>query len=270
MSDTESLIKTDLKHIWHPCSHMKDFEQFPPVIVHQAKGAYLYTNQGPIIDAISSWWCKSLGHGHPAVLSAIEKQLQQFEHVIGANTTHPKLVSLAEKLSEITGNQHVFFASDGSCAIEIAIKLAIHAQQLKGNSDRTQVISLENGYHGETIGALSVSDLGLYKQAFQTWTKPSPILTSIPYVNDETDPLWHDCETQWHVVQKQLEAYQSSACAIIVEPLIQGANGMRCYSADFLTRLAQFAKQNDIYFIADEIMTGMCRTGSGWRVIMQM
>ena len=261
MTHPLSLIQRDLNHIWHPCSQMKDFENCPPLVVQSAKGVYLYTDKGPIIDATSSWWCKSLGHGHPAVIAAIQEQLNCFEHVIGAHTTHPNLVLLAEKLAELSGKQHLFFASDGSCAVEISIKLALHAHQLKGNPQRQQIISLENGYHGETIGALSVSDLGLYKEPFKTWTKPCHILRDIPYVNDNTDPIWANCDTIWPAILKQLEEFKTTACAIIVEPIVQGAGGMRCYSADFLNRLAQFAKANDIYLIADEIMTGVCRTG---------
>ena len=102
------LIQQDLKHIWHPCSHMKDFETNPPLIIQHAKGSYLYTDRGPVIDGISSWWCKSLGHGFPAVIDAITDQLGRFEHVISANTTHPIIVELAEELATISNLQHVF------------------------------------------------------------------------------------------------------------------------------------------------------------------
>lgn len=261
MTASSSLIQRDLNHIWHPCTQMKDFEQCPPLVVERAKGSYLYTDRGPIIDGISSWWCKSLGHGHPAVITAIQDQLSRFEHVIGANTTHPTLVLLAEKLTQITGKQHTFFASDGSCAVEIALKLALHAQQRKGHPERQQLITLENGYHGETLGALSVSDLGVYKAPFSAWTTPCHTLRGIPYVNDDTDPLWSNCDPVWPHIVKQLDAYRSTACAMILEPIVQGAGGMRCYSADFLRRLGRYAKAHDIYLIADEIMTGLCRTG---------
>ena len=261
MPTTSSLIQRDLKHIWHPCSQMKDFEQCPPIVVNHAKGSYLYTDKGPIIDAISSWWCKSLGHGHPAVIQAIQAQLNCFEHVIGANTTHPKLVELAEMLAEISGKQHAFFASDGSCAVEIAMKLTLHAHQLKGNPERRDFIALEHGYHGETLGTLSVSDLGLYKEPFSSFGMTCHTLRSIPYVNDKSDPVWTNCDATWPPILKQLESCKSTTSAIIVEPIVQGSGGMHCYSADFLQRLAQFAKANDIYLIADEIMTGLGRTG---------
>ncbi len=261
MVNTEQLITRDLHHIWHPCTQMKDFENYPPIVVDRAVGSYLYTNKGPLIDAISSWWCKSLGHGHPAVISAITKQMQQFEHVIAAHATHPALVELGEKLAEVTKKQHVFFASDGSSAVEIALKLAIHANQIKGKNYKNHFIALKHAYHGETIGAMSVSDLGLYKAPYEALGAPCHFIDNIPYVTNQNDPLWHNCEMHWQTIEKQLDAISDKVCAIIVEPIIQGVAGMMCYSADFLKRLAVWAKQKDIYFIADEIMTGLGRTG---------
>ena len=261
MAPELDLITRDLKHIWHPCSQMKDFEKYPPIIVQSAKGSYLHTPEGPIIDAISSWWCKSLGHGHPAVTSAISDQLNSFEHVIGANTTHPRLVELGEQLADISGKQHVFFASDGSSAVEIAIKLAMHATNLKGQHKRNQFVALKNSYHGETIATLSVSDLGLYKKPYGNFGVPCHFLQHVPYVLSVNDPLWSDASIAWTNTLRELEAIKDEICAILVEPIVQGASGMLCYSADYLRRLAQWAHENDIYFIADEIMTGLGRTG---------
>ncbi|HAT6977924.1 TPA: adenosylmethionine--8-amino-7-oxononanoate transaminase [Legionella pneumophila] len=261
MVNIDQLIAKDLKHIWHPCSQMKDFETCPPIVINKAQGSYLYTNEGPLIDAISSWWCKSLGHGHPAVIAAIKNQLDCFEHVISANTTHPAAVELAEKLSEITGKQHVFFASDGSSAVEIAMKLAIHASQIKGNKNKNQFIALKNGYHGETIGTMSVSDLGLYKAPYASFGVQCHYIDDIPYVTGSKDPLWKNCDTYWNKVVQQLNKICDRVCAILLEPIIQGAGGMLCYSADFLAKISLWAKEKGIYLIADEIMTGIGRTG---------
>ena len=257
----EQLIQQDLKHIWHPCSHMKDFEINPPLVIQRARGSYLYTDRGPIIDGISSWWCKSLGHGFPAVADAIREQLNRFEHVISANTTHPVIVELAEELARLSGLQHVFFASDGSSAVEIAMKLAMHASLLKGKPSRTKFIALKNSYHGETLATLSVSDLGIYKEPYAGIGVDCHFLQSIPYVSDKNDALWSNCEDEWALAYKELEAAKEDVCAIIIEPIVQGAAGMHCYSADFLSKLAKWAKTNQIYLIADEIMTGLGRTG---------
>jgi adenosylmethionine-8-amino-7-oxononanoate aminotransferase len=261
MVNINQLIESDLRHIWHPCSQMKDFEQCPPIVVHEAKGSYLYTNHGALIDAISSWWCKSLGHGHPAILQAIMKQAQQFEHVIAANTTHPTMVKLAELLADITGKQHLFFASDGASAVEIAMKLVIHATQLKGLGKKKQFMALSNGYHGETLGTMSVSDLGIYKEPYQSFGLECHFIPP-PYVTSSSDPVWADCGNYWDELLPRLNASKDTVCAIIVEPIVQGAGGMLCYSADFLKRLRLWAQENDIYFIADEIMTGLGRTGT--------
>lgn len=261
MVNHELLIQQDLKHVWHPCTQMKDLEHYPPLIIHRAEGSYLYTDRGPIIDAISSWWCKSLGHGFPAVREAISQQLSCFEHVIGADTTYPLIVELAEHLANISGLQHVFFASDGSSAVEIAMKLALHASQLQGHTTRNQFISLKNSYHGETIATLSISDLGLYKKPFTPLGVSCHFLQTIPYIAGIDDPLWQTCSQEWAICQKELELVKAHVCAIIVEPIVQGAGGMRCYSADFLRHLAAWAKANNIYLIADEIMTGLGRTG---------
>jgi adenosylmethionine---8-amino-7-oxononanoate aminotransferase len=261
MVNTEQLINKDLHHIWHPCMQMKDFEQCPPIVIERAQGSHLYTNQGPLIDAISSWWCKSLGHGHPAVMNAIKEQMKRFEHVIGANTTHPVVVELAEQLTHITGKQHVFFASDGSSAVEIAMKLALHAMKIKGFKTKNQFIALKNGYHGETLGTMCVSDLGLYKAPYDDFGIICHFIKP-PYVTGIADPVWANCDDSWASTELELEKVKEHVCALILEPIVQGAGGMLCYSAHFLQKLAHWAKQNNIYLITDEIMTGLGRTGS--------
>ncbi len=255
------LIERDLQHIWHPCMQMKDFQTCPPLVVTHAKGSYLYTNKGPLIDAVSSWWCKSLGHGHPAIIAALKKQLDAFEHVATGDATHAPLVEFGEKIAKITNRQHVCFASDGASAVEIAMKLALHAYQLRGMPHRNEFISLANAYHGETLATLSVSDLEFFKKPYAGYGVKCHFIKSLPYVANERDPLWNNCGHHWPQVQEELDRIKNNVCAVIVEPIVQGANGMRCYSADFLKKLAYWAKQNDIYLIADEIMTGLGRTG---------
>lgn len=259
-SETHDLLYRDLKHVWHPCSQMKDFEQSPPIEITGANGPYLYTPQGEVIDAISSWWCKPLGHQHPAIIAAIQNQLHQFEHVISANTTHKNLVLLAERLSELSRLPYSLFASDGACAVEIALKLTLHAKKRLDQPQRTQFLSFKNSYHGETFGTLSISDIGIYKAPYLSHCTPSFHL-ELPYTYGLDDPLSVDAATHWTQVLPQLEAIKDTLAALIFEPLIQGAGGMRTYSVDFLTRLMTWAKANDIYCIADEIMTGFCRTG---------
>jgi adenosylmethionine-8-amino-7-oxononanoate aminotransferase len=179
-----------------------------------------------------------------------------------ANLTSEIIVTLSEKLTGLTRTlSKVFYASEGSSAVEIAMKMSLHARKNQGENQRKLFIALENSYHGETIGALSVSDLNLYRIPYQTMLFPSCFISPLPYVSHVHDKLWHDAAGCWDVIEKKLQAYADITTAIIVEPIVQGAGGMKIYSQDFLKRLQRWTKQNHIHLIADEIMTGLGRTG---------
>lgn len=257
------MIERDLKHIWHPCSQMKDYETFKPLEVVGANGSYIELKDGKkIIDAISSWWCKSLGHQHPRLKRAILEQIEKFEHVILANTTNETIVSLSEKLSQLSPSLNkVFYASDGSCAVEIAMKMSLHARQILRDEKRRVFLSLENSYHGETTGALSVSDVGIYRDPYASMLFDTHFISSLPYISSTEDALWNDCETHWRHIENQLAPYSETATAILIEPILQGTGGMKIYSQDFLRRLRKWTQMHDIHLIADEIMTGLGRTG---------
>lgn len=258
-----NLIQRDLKHNWHPCTQIKDLQEFPPVVVTGAQGSYLQLADGrKIWDATSSWWCKSLGYNHPRLQQALIKQAKQFEQVIFANSTYEVIVELSEKLALLCPPlDKVFYASDGACAVEIAVKMALQAQQIKGQPQRRRLMALQNSYHGETWMALALTDIAIYKKPFEALLPKIQFIQGVPYVNSIEETLWQNCEAAWPIIQEQLNAYADNLAAIIVEPIVQGAGGMRVYSKDFLIRLARWAKQNDVYLIADEIMTGLGRTG---------
>jgi len=242
---------------------MKDYETFRPLVINRAYGPYLELNDGrKIIDAISSWWCKSLGHNHSRLKQALLKQLECFEHVILANTTNETIVALSEKLASLTHSlDKVFYAGDGSCAVEIAMKMSLHARKLQGNIKRNRFMALANSYHGETCAALSVSDEGIFRDPYQEMLFDTTFIRNIPYVTSKNDSLWHDCSDYWIDIEKQLEQHVAHTTAIIVEPILQGAGGMLVYSKDFLYRLRQWTRKHSIHLIADEIMTGIGRTG---------
>jgi len=260
MSD---LLTRDHHVLWHPCSQMKDYEVFKPLEIVSASGSYIELKNGKkVIDAISSWWSKSLGHNHPQIKKALMGQIEKFEHVILANTTHENIVDLSEKLIKLIPHLNkACYARDGSCAIEIALKMSLHARKILGKPKKKLFLALENAYHGETTGAMSVSDIGLYRDPYQSILFDTHFLSGIPYVNDINDPLWKDASTHWDKIEKKLEPLADHLTAIIVEPIVQGASHMKMYSQDFLRRLYKFAKTRDIHFIADEIMTGFGRTG---------
>lgn len=248
---------------WHPGTQMKDFEGNAPMSVQKARGIYIEDVNGrQVIDAISSWWCKSLGHGHPRLKAAFMKQCDQFEHVIQASTTNKIIAELSELLTSFHDPlTKVFYAGDGSSAVEIALKMSLHSHRNRGQSERTQFISLKNGYHGETCGSLSVSDLGRYKESYQSMLFECETIGHLPYVTDHTDPLWADCSPYWEPIKNRLEQIANSLTAVILEPIAQGAAGMMIYSQDFLKRLRDWTDVHHIHLIADEIMTGMGRTG---------
>lgn len=255
----------DLHSIWHPCSQMKDYESYAPLEVISAQGPYLQLADGRrIIDSLSSWWSKSLGHSHPRLRAAMIEQSEQFEHVMLANTTNKTIVACSEAILALSpAHDKVFYASDGACAVEIALKLAIHTQQLRGQVQRTRFLALTHGYHGETGLALSVSDEGIYKDAYQC------ILQSVPYIDPTVfscgphDPSWHQPidALSWEAILAQLEPHANKTAALILEPIVQGAANMRIYHPDVLRRLHSYTQEHGILLIADEIMTGIGRTG---------
>ena len=248
---------------WHPCSQMKDYESFKPLVIKKAYDCYLELNNGQkIIDAISSWWCKSLGHAHPELKKALQRQAEEFEHVIFANTTNQTIIQLSEKLMGLTKNcKKVFYVGgDGSSAIETALKMSLHARIIQDDKARNQFIALKNSYHGETVGAMSVSDLGLYRKPYEKLLFDSIFIEPL-YVSGTDDPQWDDALSHWKAIEKKLLPYRNTATAVIIEPIVQGAGGMKVYSRDFLSRLADWASENNIHIIADEIMTGIGRCG---------
>lgn len=258
-----NVVERSLQSLWNPCSQMKDYERLKPLVITRAKDSYLHLDNGEqIIDAISSWWCKSLGHNHPRLKQALFAQAEQFEHVIFANTTNETVVKLAEKLIGLTKTLNkVFYAGDGSCAVEIALKMSLHSRKIRGQPQRDKFLSLNNSYHGETAGALSVSDVGLYRDPYKSMLFPVFFISPV-YVSGRMDPLWNDIGELWLPIEEKLNGVADSLSAIIVEPIVQGAAGMKIYSPDFLKRLRAWTLAHDVHLIADEIMTGIGRTGA--------
>ena len=248
---------------WHPCVSAQDLLKVPPLPVKRAQGAMIeLTNGKQLIDCMSSWWCKPLGHNHPRIKAAIVKQAEQFEHVITANTTYPVLEALSERLTQMTHTlDKVFYASDGSCAVEIAIKMSVHYHALNGQPQRNKIMSLSNGYHGETLTTLAISDLDIYKAPYQHVLKQWPTLTNIPYVHGITDPRWSHWHEQYDTIEKQLTPHKNTLAAIILEPILQAAGGMKVYSPQLLKFLRRWCTQHNVHLIADEIATGFGRTG---------
>ena len=258
----DSIQKRDLDKLWHPCSQMKDYETFPPVQVKSAKGSIIQTENGELIDIISSWWCKSLGHGHPQIINAVKKQLDSFEHVILANTTNELIVSLCEKILKFCPEyDKVFFCDSGSDSVEVAIKMALQYQLQIGQTQRTEFMSLEYGYHGETVLTLAAGDCGLYSKPYEALMPRIDKITDVPYVSSYKDWPGEITEEEWSKVEAQLNSRKDSLAGIVIEPVLQGAGGMLFYKPSFLKKLKKWCEANGVLLIADEILAGMGRLG---------
>lgn len=252
--------------LWYPCTQMQQLEQYPPLEIVRGQGAYLYTAHGqPILDAISSWWVNLHGHCHPQINAALHQQLDQLEHVMLAGFTHPPIEQLARRLVDLMpeGLSRIFFADSGSAAIEVALKMSLQYWHQMRQPQRNTFISLQNGYHGETLGSLAVTDIPLFSKQYrplliQHLRAPSPDL-SIKQ-SEQTD-VEHVAQCL-AAMQQLLEQHHSSVCAVIVEPLVQGAAGMKMYPASYLIGLRQLCDQYNVHLIHDEIAVGFGRTGT--------
>lgn len=260
-----TLEEKDLKYIWHPCSQMKDYEELPPIVIDHGKGVYLYDKNGKeYIDIVSSWWCNLLGHCNPDINRGIKEQLDRLEHVIFANFTHEGAINLCEQLSEIipSGLKKFNFSDNGSAAVECSLKMAFQYQYQTGHPEKTRFMCLSDGYHGETIGALSVGTLDLYAKIYQpmlmnTIRIDAPDCYRCPY-----GKCRDCCECEcFEKAEKAFEEYAAETCAMIVEPLLQGSAGMRIYPPLYLKKLRKLCDKYNVLLIADEIATGFGRTG---------
>ncbi|KEI06707.1 adenosylmethionine-8-amino-7-oxononanoate aminotransferase [Clostridium sp. K25] len=262
MNDYQS---RDLKHIWHPCSQMKDYEQLPPIVIEKGQGAYLYDIDGnKYLDCISSWWCNSLGHANKRLNNAIKEQIDKIEHVIFANFTNIPAIELSEKLVEIApkGLEKIFFNDNGSASIEAALKMSFHYHQQVGNIKKKRFVSITDAYHGETLGALSVGDLDLYSKIYKplllnTFRVEAPDCYRCKYEKCR-DNCMAEC---FKNMEKVIDENYEEICAVIIEPIIQGAAGMKIYSPWYLKKLRKICDKYDIHLIADEIAVGFGRTG---------
>lgn len=258
-------IERDLQYIWHPCSQMKDYEELKPILIDHGKGVYLYDKQGnEYMDVVSSWWCNLLGHCNPVITQGIKEQLDKLEHVIFANFTHEPAIRLCEELSEIIPNglTKFNFSDNGSAAIECALKMSFQYQYQTGQKRKTRFMCLTEGYHGETIGALSVGSMDLYAKIYKpmlmdTIHIEAPDCYRCPYQKTRD---CCQCECFEHA-KEAFAKYGEETCAIIIEPLLQGSAGMRMYPALYLKKLRELCDRYQVLLIADEIATGFGRTG---------
>jgi len=260
------LVQRDVEHVWHPCTQMKDHEDFPIIPIKSGEGIWLEDFDGnKYIDAISSWWVNIFGHANKTISSAIAHQAQELEHVLLAGFSHQPIIHLSERLAEITPEplQKCFYADNGSSAIEVALKMSFHYWKNSGFENKNKFVTLQNSYHGETLGALSVGDVELYKEVYE------PLLLDVITVPGADNFYMEPGESSEEYVRRKfvkmeetLSRHHEQIAAVIIEPLVQCAGYMRMYDAKYITLLRQACEKYNIHLIADEIAVGFGRTGT--------
>ncbi|UXY15388.1 adenosylmethionine--8-amino-7-oxononanoate transaminase [Chitiniphilus purpureus] len=263
MSNADLLFRSR-QAVWHPCTQMKRHERLPLVPLARGEGVWLYDHDGNrYLDGISSWWVNLFGHGEPRIKAAIKAQLDTLEHAMLAGFTHRPVVELSERLAARTGLGHAFYASDGASATEIALKMSVHYWRNSGQPDKHRFVHLQGGYHGETAGALAVTDVPLFRAAYA------------PLLRDNLQapsPDWRAAqpgETPEQVAERAAEGlarllaeHAPRIAALILEPLVQGAAGMAMHHPSYLARVRALCDRHQVHLIADEIAVGFGRTGT--------
>ncbi len=266
MSLNDSWMQRDLAVLWHPCTQMKDHEQLPLIPIRRGDGVWLEDFDGKrYLDAVSSWWVNVFGHANPRINQRIKDQVDQLEHVMLAGFSHQPVVELSERLVALTpaGLDRVFYTDNGSTGIEVALKMSFHYWRNSGRGRKQRFVTLTNSYHGETVAAMSVGDVALFTDTYKpllldTFKVPSPDC----YLRPE-GVSWEDHSRRMfaHMEQTLAEHHQDIA-AVIVEPLIQGAGGMRMYHPVYLQLLREACDRYEVHLIHDEIAVGFGRTGT--------
>lgn len=271
MADTphDDLLARSLRAVWHPCTQMKAHERLPLIAIARGEGPWLYTPEGTrYLDAISSWWVNLFGHANPTINEALRAQLDQLEHVMLAGFTHEPVVALSERLRALTKAAfgeplaHAFYASDGASATEIALKMSAHYWRNQGNPNKTGFVSLQGGYHGETLGALAVTDVPIFRDAYAPLLLPQAVVMSpdarAGQPGESPEDVAHRAAD---ALEAHLARHHARTAALILEPQVQCAAGMAMYHPVYLTRARQLCDRYQVHFIADEIAVGCGRTG---------
>jgi adenosylmethionine---8-amino-7-oxononanoate aminotransferase len=255
-----AIVAADKRHIWHPYTPMQRYiDEVDPLVIDRAAGARLYDVDGKsYIDANSSWWVASLGHGHPRLVSALAAQASRLAHVSLAGVTHAPAARLAEELVAIAppGLARVFYSDDGSTAVEVALKLALQLWQNEGRPRRRRFVALDGAFHGETIGAASLGGVPIFRRPF------AGVLLECIHV--EAPGEGPDYERAFAALRRVVEQGHDEIAAVVLEPLLQGASGMRVYDAAYLREARALCDAHDVLLVLDEVFTGYGRTGPMW------
>ncbi|HEX7417152.1 MAG TPA: adenosylmethionine--8-amino-7-oxononanoate transaminase [Steroidobacteraceae bacterium] len=262
----DPLVARDLAHVWHPCTQMKDHESLPPIPVRRAAGVWLEDFAGKrYLDAVSSWWVNLFGHCNARIDAALRAQLGQLEHVLLAGFTHEPVIALSEELVRLAprGLSRCFYTDNGSAAVEVAVKMSFHYWRNAGFPGKQRFITLANSYHGETLGALAVGNVDLYKSIYRPLLMEVITVASPDCYLCEPGESWEaHSRRRFHDMEAALAQHAGEVAAVIVEPLVQCAGGMRMYDPVYLRLLREACDRYGVHLIADEIAVGFGRTGT--------
>ncbi|RKP58742.1 adenosylmethionine--8-amino-7-oxononanoate transaminase [Pararobbsia silviterrae] len=245
--------------VWHPCTQMKHHETSPMIPIARGQGPWLYDVDGKrYLDAISSWWVNLFGHANPTINAALKTQLDTLEHAMLAGCTHESAIELAERLSALTGHTlgHAFYGSDGASAVEVALKMSFHFWRNSGRASKREFVCLKGSYHGETIGALGVTDVAIFRDAYDPLIQRAHTVAA-PDSRDEAS-----VRASVAALAELFAARGDSIAAFIVEPLVQCAAGMVMHPPAFLAAVRKLCDMYNVHLIADEIAVGCGRTGT--------
>lgn len=271
MSDVVGASSADwmarsLRHVWHPCTQMQHHETLPLVAVSRGQGAWLFDPEGRrYLDGVSSWWVNLFGHAEPRINAALKDQLDKLEHAMLAGFTHEPVVMLSEQLSERCNRVlgHCFYASDGASAVEIALKMSFHFWRNTGRPAKREFLCLKGGYHGETLGALSVTDVAVFRDAYGPLLGKAHVVESPDARSALDGETPADCAIRAAAkLEALLQERGKSIAAIIIEPLVQCATGMAMHDPVYLSLVRKLCDQYQVHMIADEIAVGFGRTGT--------
>jgi adenosylmethionine---8-amino-7-oxononanoate aminotransferase len=269
---SEHWLQRSQAAVWHPCTQMQHHahtnvpSHLPLIPIAQGSGAWLTDFDGKrYLDGISSWWTNLFGHANPRINAALRDQLESLEHVMLAGFTHQPVIELSERLSALTGHAlgHAFYASDGASATEIALKMSFHYWRNIGRPEKSAFLCLAGSYHGETVGALAVTDVAIFKDAYAPLVRAASVIPSPDFRLGEASETPDDVARRAaDALKHHLEQHGNTIAALIVEPLVQGAAGMAMYDPEYLRLARQLCDQYDVHLICDEIAVGFGRTGT--------
>ena len=258
MTDRDRLVDLDRLHLWHPYTQMSSYGRIDPLVIAAAEGSWIEDANGRrYLDGNSQWWVATLGHGHPRLKAALHAQIDRLSHVSLAGVVHENAAALASELAAVapSGLTRVFFSDDGSTAVEVALKMAVHYFHQNGAPKRTRFVVLDGGFHGETIGAASLGAVDEFRAPYES------ILFPVRRTPDPDEIGW-SAAFDW--IRALLEREGDTIAAVVVEPVLQGAAGMRMYAPELLTRLREWTRAAGTLLVCDEVFTGYGRTGAMW------